>query len=265
MNPEEQSKQGLETVRRAIALLRCFSSEELELGVTELSRRLGVHKSTVSRLLGTLERERLIHRNDENGRYRLGVGLIELAGLAALSLDMRRIAQPHLNELSKQTQETVTLAVPEGQDMVCIDLVLPTGRRIASSGWVGRRAPWHATSTGKVFAAHADAGEMDLLLAKPLEPCTEQTLTEPGGLRAAFEAIRTLGYATEYEELELGMNAAAAPVCDHTGQVIAAVGVAGPSYRLTRDKIESNAAELVIACGKRISHAMGCQTAGSVD
>lgn len=260
---EEQSKYGLETVRRAIALMRCFSLEEPELGVTELSRRLDVHKSTVSRLLGTLESESFVIRNAETGRYRLGVGLIELASLAVLGSDLRAVARPMLCELAEQTQETVNLAVKDQDGMVNVELIPSLSRRVSNFGWVGRRTPLHASSTGKVFMAHLPESEWMTLLEGPLTSYTENTITAPEALREEFLRIRDRGYAVGLEELEIGLNAVAAPIMNHTGRVAAAVSTAGPSYRLSLQQIEDQAAQFVTTCAHRISKALGYRETGS--
>jgi IclR family acetate operon transcriptional repressor len=254
---DEQSKYGLETVRRAIALMRCFSLEEPELGVTELSRRLDVHKSTVSRLLATLESESLVVRNAETGRYRLSVGLIELASLAVLGSDLRAIARPMLCELAEQTKETVNLAVWDQDGMVNVELIPSLSRRVSNFGWVGRRTPLHASSTGKVFMAHLPESEWRSVLEDPLTSYTEHTITDPDALREEFVRIRKRGYATGLEELEIGLNAVAAPIMNHTGQVEAAVSTAGPSYRLSLEQIEEHAAKSVTACAENISKTLG--------
>ncbi|MGD1996627.1 MAG: IclR family transcriptional regulator [Anaerolineae bacterium] len=255
---------AVKTVGRAIDLLRSFSLEEPELGVTELSKRLDVHKSTVSRLLSTLEEEDLVYRNSETGRYRLGVGLIELAGLVVLRADLRRVARPMLRQLADQTQETVNLTVRDSGEAINVDQVSPHGRRVLNIGWVGRRTPLHASSTGKVLLAYLPDEELDALLEGPLPRYTEHTITHAAVLREQLAVVRRRGYAVGLEELEIGLNAVAAPVRDHTGQVVASVSAAGPSYRFSRERIEGEVAAEVMACTGRISRALGFrQTSGS--
>jgi len=254
--------QVVKSVRRAVAILRSFSLEEPELSVTYLSRRLNVHKSTISRLLSTLEAEGLVDRNPETGHYRLGVGLIELAGLVMLHRDLRQAARPLLRQLADQTQETVNLAVRDDDEAINIEQVAPHGRRVLNIGWVGRRTPLHASSTGKVLLAYLPEAELDALLQKPLARFTEYTITDVQALRAELALVRQRGYATGLEELEIGLNAVAAPVRDHTGRVIATASAAGPSYRFSRQHIEEEAAAQVVACAERISRALGFAQTG---
>jgi DNA-binding IclR family transcriptional regulator len=253
----------VKSVKRAIDLLRTFSLEEPELSVTDLSRRLGVHKSTISRLLSTLEEGGLVNRNPETGRYRLGVGLIELAGLVVLHADLRRIARPALSQLAQLTQETVNLAVREGDEAINVEHVAPSGRRILNIGWVGRRTPLHASSTGKILLAYLPKEEWSALLHQPLTPFTEYTITDLVALQQELAQVRRRGYATGLEELEIGLNAVAAPVRDHYNRLIAAISTAGPTNRLTRERIEEQTAHQVMDCAQHISLALG--SAGTRD
>jgi IclR family acetate operon transcriptional repressor len=249
--------QVVKSVRRAVAILRSFSLEEPELSVTHLSRLLDVHKSTASRLLSTLEMEGLVDRNPETWRYRLGVGLIELAGLVVLHADLRWVARPLLRKLADQMHETVNLAVRDGSEAINIEQVSPYDRRVVNIGWVGRRTPLHASSTGKVLLAYLPEAELGALLQGPLTRFTEHTIADIQALRAELALVRQRGHATGLEELEVGLNAVAASVRDHTGQVIAAVSASGPSYRFSRQRIEEEAVAQVMACAEQVSRALG--------
>lgn len=248
---------AVQSVKRAIDILRCFSREDYELGVMQLSRKLDLHKSTVSRLLYTLGTEDLVYRNPETGRYRLGVGLVELGGLVVLHADLRRVARPHLRELADESQETVNLAVRAGGEAVNVDQVTPYDRRVVNIGWVGRRTPLHSSSTGKVLLAYLSQKELDALLQDPLPRFTDHTIIDPQVLGERLALVRQKGYAVGLEELEIGLNAVAAPVHDHTGEVIAAVSIAGPTYRFSAELIEAEMAARVVACTERISRALG--------
>jgi DNA-binding IclR family transcriptional regulator len=241
------------SVRRAVALLRCFTADEPELSVTALSHKLRVHKSTVSRILSTLRDDGLVDRNPETGEYRLGLGLLELAGLVVLHADMRQVARPFLRQLSEATMETVNLAVLDGCESLNIEQAVSHHRRVTGFGWVGRKTPLHASSTGKVLLA---------FLPVPLQgfefaPLTQNTITNAEILHKELEEIRARGYATGLEELEVGLNAVAAPVRDHTGVVVAAISVTGPSPRLSEQRIHQDVAQQVIACAEQISKALG--------
>jgi DNA-binding IclR family transcriptional regulator len=199
-------------------------AEAGELGVTELGRRLGVHKATASRLAATLADRGLVERDPATERYRLGFGLIRLAGAAMAGLDLVTTARTSVEDLAATTRETVTLGVLSGDDVVSIDQVTGT-RSIVSVSWVGKRNALHTTSTGKVLLAFMDDSELDGRLAGRLERATRNTIVDAAVLRAQLAEIRRRGYAQTLEELEVGLNAVAAPVRQANGEVAAALKV----------------------------------------
>jgi IclR family transcriptional regulator, acetate operon repressor len=221
---------NLQSVNRALSALDLIA-EAGELGVTELGRRLGVHKATASRLVATLAERGMVERDPITEKFRLGFGLIRLAGAAMASMDLVRIARPLVEELADRTRETVNLGVLSSDAVVYIDQVTGT-RSIVAVSWVGRRTPLHCTSNGKVFLAFMRASERDRLLASPLPRATPATLTDPKKLRAQLEEIRSRGYAQTMEELEEGLNAVAAPIRRADGEVVASLSVSGPAFRM---------------------------------
>lgn len=252
-----QKKRTLVSVRRAVTLLRCFSTSQPELGVTELSHKLGVHKSTVSRLLSTLQLDGIVYRNSRTGRYRLGIGLLELAGRVMVHGELRQIARPLLRQLSDSTQETVNLAVLERNESINIEQAVPHGRRVLGFGWVGRHTPLHASSTGKVLLAFLPEPDLKQVFLEKRAEFTEHTITDLKTLKAELIKIRNRGYATGLEELEIGLNAVAAPIYDISGGVVAAVSVTGPPSRISVERIESKVADQVVNCAKQISIEIG--------
>ncbi len=221
---------GLSSVGRAIRSLELIA-EAGELGVTELGRRLGVHKATASRLAATLAERGLLERDPSTDRYRLGFGLIRLAGAAMAGLDLVSTAHPVLEDLAETTHETVTIGVLSGEDVVSIDQVTGT-RSIVSVSWVGKRNPMHTTSTGKVLLAFMEEADRGRFLARPLERATKRSVVDPAHLKAQLAEVRRRGYAQTLEELEEGLNAVAAPVLQADGRAVAAVSVSGPAFRL---------------------------------
>ncbi len=221
---------NLQSVRRALRALELIA-EAGELGVSELGRRLDVHKATASRLIATLSERGIVERDPVTEKYRLGFGLIRLAGAAMAGLDLVRTARPVLEELAERTRETVNLGVLSGDGVVYIDQVTGT-RSIVAVSWVGRRTPLHCTSNGKVLLAHLDDVERNQLLGGALERATPNTLTDPSKLRVQLEEIRIRGYAQTMEELEEGLNAVSAPVRRADGEVVAALSVSGPAFRM---------------------------------
>ncbi len=222
---------NVQSVGRAVSILEMLADGAGELGVTEIGRRLGVHKATASRLLSTLAGRGLVERNPATEKYRLGFGMIHLAGAAMAGMDIIREARPILEDLAERTQETVNLAVLDGDTVLHVDQITST-RSIVSASWVGRRTPLHCTSNGKVLLAFLDDESRERLLALPLEPLTKNSITDRDKLRAQLAQVRSRGYAQTIEELEEGLNAVAAPVRRGDGTVIAAVSVAGPAFRM---------------------------------
>jgi IclR family transcriptional regulator, acetate operon repressor len=228
--PAPDEPTSLRSVNRALSALELVADAG-ELGVTELGRRLGVHKATASRLAATLAERGLLERDPQTDRYRLGFGLVRLAGAAMARLDLVSSARATLNDLAERTHETVTIGVLSHDDVVSVDQVTGT-RSIVSVSWVGKRTPLHTTSTGKVFLAFMGDDERERRLAEPLEAATPRSVTSPETMRTQLAEIRRRGYAQTLEELEVGLNAVAAPVRQGDGTVIAALSVSGPSFRL---------------------------------
>jgi DNA-binding IclR family transcriptional regulator len=226
----DEARAGVRSVARAMRALELIA-ESGELGVTDLGRRLGVHKATASRLAATLADGGLIERNPVTDRYRVGFGLIRLVGAAMAGIDLVRTARPVLEELADRTRETVNIGVLSGDGVVYIDQV-SSAHLIASTNWVGRRTPLHCSSSGKVFLAHMPEAERQRALARPLEALTAQTVTDPARLRRELDEVRVRGYASIQDEIEEGLNAVAAPVRQLSGEVVAAVSVSGPAFRV---------------------------------
>jgi DNA-binding IclR family transcriptional regulator len=251
-----QSRSTVQSVERAIAILNAFSPERPERGIGELSRELDLHKSTVSRLMKTLERGGLLARHPETERYRLGVGLIGLAEQVVSHLDLREVARPFLRRLAETCQETVNLAVLNGDRVVNLEQFVPPARQVKNIGRVGRRTCLHCTAAGKVLLAHLSRQERDQILPESLERFTPHTITHRHKLEEELTQTHAQGYAVAREELEKGLNVVAAPIYDYSGQVSAAVSVAGPSYRLPGDLLPQLAA-LVVDTARRISEQLG--------
>ena len=228
--PAPDEATSLRSVNRALTALELVADAG-ELGVTELGRRLGVHKATASRLAATLAERGLLERDPQTDRYHLGFGLVRLAGAAMARLDLVSAARAAMDDLAERTHETVTIGVLSGDDVVSVDQVTGT-RSIVSVSWVGKRTPLHTTSTGKVFLAFMDDAERDRRLGQALEAATPRSVTDASTLRGQLEEITRRGYAQTLEELEVGLNAVAAPVRQADGQVTAALSVSGPSFRL---------------------------------
>jgi DNA-binding IclR family transcriptional regulator len=234
---KKRSDTPIQTIQRAAAILRCFTENDSELGVTLLSEQLKLHKSTVSRLLSSLQREGFVEQNPETGKYRLGLGLVSLAGIILERMDLRRVAQPYLRALAESAQETINVTVLDGDECVNVERIA-SSKPIQYVGWLGRRTPTHCTSTGKVLLAFLTPQERDAILPETLLPYTEKTIVDRSTLEQVLAQVREQGYAIVHEEFEEGLSAVAAPIWGHTGHVIATVSIAGPTYRMGPGQIE---------------------------
>src|SRR5437588_8341125 len=222
--------EGVRSVERAIAILDLLRQGGWRTGA-DVARELGVHRSTALRLLATLERQSFVERDQRTARYKLGRRLAQLASVVTGELDLRSLARPVCEELATAAGETATLDVLAG------DVIVPIEQATASTSvvgvnWLGRRTPVHCTASGKVILAFGPASVRERLLGTQLEQVTPHTITVRAELESQLDAARTAGVAHTYEELEVGLDAIAAPVFGADGDVVAALDVSGPSHRL---------------------------------
>lgn len=233
---------AVRSVDRAAALLIALGESQGEAGVTELARRLGLHKSTASRLLATLQRRGLVEQDAETGKYRLGLVVIRLAERAERTLDLRSLALPELERLARLTHETAGLGVLDN-DQVLFVAQADGPNLIAVGDWTGRASTLHANASGKVLLASLAEREVLRIVRRGLTRYTERTITDLEPLLADLARARRRGYATALSELENGLTAVAAAVHDARGKVIAAVEVWGPAFRLTPRRLPELAAQ----------------------
>jgi IclR family transcriptional regulator, acetate operon repressor len=227
----------IRAVDRAVSVLELLADRGW-VGVTDVARELGVHKSTAFRMLATLERRELVEQSAQTAKYRLGPALSRLGRAAATDPDVLRHSRPVLERLAAATGKTVNLAVLDGADVVYLEQV--AGRpSVLGVNWLGRRTPLHATAAGKVLLAFMpDRLRKEHLLPR-LDRLTPQTVTDPGLLEDQMAVIRRDGYGWTVEELELGLNAVAAAVRSGDGDVVAAVSVSGPASQIPPEDIEA--------------------------
>src|SRR5277367_4383294 len=188
----------VQSVDRAVTILEILARDG-EAGVTEVARELGVHKSTASRLLAALDRRELVAQDAARGRYRLGMGLVRLAGAAGRGLDLVQESRPVCRALAQEVGETVNLAILAGRDALYLDQVAGPAA-LSPHNWAGQRIPLHATSDGKVLLAYLPDAELGISLAPPLRRFTEHTIGAVGDLRRVLAEVRRQGFATAVEE-----------------------------------------------------------------
>ena len=219
-----------DSAERVVAVLDRLAGAPEGLGVTELALLLGIHKTTASRLLGTLALTGVIERDTTTRRYRLGARLVSLAGAAVARLPVVSQARPELEHLATVAAETANLAILDGRHVVYVDQVV-SSQAVVMASWVGRRSPAHASSSGKVLLAFSDEAVREAVLSAPLERLTPQTIIDPGRLRTLLEETRRRGYASGVGELEDGLVTVAAPVLLRQ-RAIGAVSLSGPIFRI---------------------------------
>lgn len=246
---------GVQSVDRAISVLEILARRG-EARVTEVAAEIAVHKSTAFRLLTALEDRGLVEQDSDRGKYRLGFGILRLAGAVSARMDVNRYGRPVCERLARDLGETVNIAVVQAHYAVNVDQVQGPAA-ISAHNWVGQLTPLHATSSGKVLLAHLAASARRELLAIAGQPrFTKRTITSATTLDKELTAVRDRGYATTVEEYEQGLNAIAAPIRAQRASVVAAVSASGPAYRLTVERM-AQVAPTLIAGAEEISHFLG--------
>jgi DNA-binding IclR family transcriptional regulator len=243
---------SVKTVDRLVRIVDSFSSSRLSWTVTDLSEHLDLPKSTLHRLLRSLEAHRIVRQDDENKRWHLGYHLVVWGSLAERSTPLSYIAQPVMRDLVEETGETAILTVYHAQEVECVAKVeSPHSVRLALE--VGSRRPAHAGASSKVLMAYLPEEEIDgILRDRGLARLCVNTITNRGELRTELARIRERGYAQSVEETDPGAWGVATPICNWDGQVVGAIGVAGPISRFG----EELAQQYVLCCeeaARRIS------------
>ena len=244
---------SVQSVDRALTILGILARLG-EAGVTEIAGELGVHKSTAFRLVATLESHGMVEQNEERGKYRLGVGVLRLAGATTARLDVVQEARPVCRKLAADSGETVNIAVLSDRSALYLDQVAGQSA-LQSHNWVGQHIPLHATSNGKVLLTGLSADEIEKRLPR-LPSYTAETVTSKARLRRELAEVREQGYAVAVDELEVGLTAIAAPIRNAHGDVIASLSVSGPSFRLTEARVKE-LIPVVQDAGDEVSRRLG--------
>jgi IclR family KDG regulon transcriptional repressor len=256
-NPPANARDSrLSSVATAVRLLKAFSEEQVEIGISELARRLGVAKSTVHRLAVTLVADGMLEQNPDTGKYRLGIALFRLGSLVRRRMILSNEARPLLRELREKVNETVHLAVLDGNEIMYV-YNLESTQAIRMRSDVGVRKPACCTAEGQAILAFQPAEVIERVLRDGLVARTPQTVTDSGMFMKVLEGIRQRGCAIEDEESEIGMRCIAAPLRNDAGEVVAAVGLAGPVTRFSKKALASfipHVVETAAAISARLGH-----------
>jgi len=244
-----------DSLQKAIDVLECFDTQTPLLGITDLSRRLELPKSTIQRLINNLGHRGLVEQDIATGKYRLGIGLFELGMRARSQMDLPSRAKPHLQSLTAAGGETSTLAILRGYEALYIERVESTRMLRASS--LGSRVPLHCTAVGKIMLTAMSESQIDAIIqATGMSPRTSKTVTDLATLKAHIAQARRDGYVVDHEEFEDGLVCIAAPVFNYSSDLIAAVGLSAPLMRASGKNLD-DLISAVVNAAQAMSSEMG--------
>lgn len=259
MAKKEKSEYLIQAVSHALDLLEQFHGEVDELGVTELSKRLKLHKNNVFRLLATLESRGYIEQNRVTENYRLGLKTLELGQTFIKQMGLLRQSKPVLEALVSECNETTYVAILKDFNIIYLDAV-ETDMTVRVVPRVGSRLPAYCTAAGKIQIAYMSDEELENFLpSKELKRYTTNTITDRDALKNQLKTIAEQGYAVDNEELDVGVKCVSAPIRDYTRRIIGAVSISGPSMRFPDDRINNELIPLVLKAGEEISSKLGFQ------
>lgn len=259
MAKKEKSEYLIQAVSHALDLLEQFHGEIDELGVTELSKRLKLHKNNVFRLLATLESRSYIEQNKVTENYRLGLKTLELGQTFIKQMGLLRQSKPVLETLVETCNETTYVSILKDFNIVYLDIV-ETSMTVRVVPRVGSRLPAYCTAAGKVQIAYMSEEELEIFLhTKELKGFTPNTITDRDVLKKQLKQIAEQGYALDDEELDIGVKCVSAPIRDYTRRIIGAVSISGPSMRFSDERINNELVPLILKAGEEISAKLGFQ------
>lgn len=241
----------VQSIERAFSILEAVASYPNGLGVTDIARQVALPKSTVARLVATLESLDAVERLPDSEGFRLGPGILSMALQVPYRRHLIALTRPTLLSLAEATGEAVSLCLPDGHRVHYVDQV-QSQHHIQVRDWTGCRFPIHVVSPGKLFMAYWDTAVLNRYLSRPLERFTPGTITDADVLRQQMAQIRARGVVWTINEFEEGLAGVAAPIHDKTGQIVAALNIYGPTFRFPAGN-QAQITELITAAGRSIS------------
>ena len=227
----------VQSVDRTLDVLESLASRRGATGISELSQLVGLHVSTVHRLLATLVDRGYVRQDPESSRYHLGSRVFTLASAADLHLDLRLVARPYLERLMRHSGETANLVTASETEVVYLDQVASM-HLVKMFTAPGMRAPLYCTGTGKAMLAFKPREAIEPVLAAPMRRYTSSTITGRAALEAELGTIRKNGYSVDNEEMEEGVRCLAVPIFDRRRECVGAMSVSGPTTRMTTERVE---------------------------
>lgn len=245
-----KSPYRVQVLDRALAALEVLAARSSECSLAEICAVLKLHKSTVHRLMMVLEQHRLVDKNPDTGRYRLGLKLFEFGSKALGAIDLRRHAKPYLDRLQRELGETVFFCMLDDGQAFYLEKI-ESQQSVRTACTVGSRAPAYCTAVGKAMLAELPDAEVSEIVRRwGLKPITPNTITSASALRAELRAIRSRGYAVDNEEKELGLRCVSAAVRGESGKLLAALSVSGPAFRVTKERVPEIGKAVMQAAGE---------------
>lgn len=255
--PAAPRSRRVQAVDHAIDILQTLAEQPYGVSLSDISAQVGLSKATVHHLLATMADRRLVSRVSDGTQYRLNWGLYELGAAVLRGIDVTRIARNYLDQLAAQTGESALLGILDEDSVLYLDRGDPHGsfRMVANAG---RRSPLYSTASGKVLLAFApDRSLFNRMVDAGLEKLTASTIVDPRELRETLAEVRQRGYATCWQEREVGLSSVAVPLRDYTGAVVASLALAGPASRLNTRTLKQHLIPLQQmgnAIGARLGH-----------
>lgn len=247
----------VQSIDRALNLLEVLAERPDGMSITELSQQLDLAKSTTHRLLFTLLERNYVEQDETTAMYSLGLRCVALSTSMLNSIDIRKIARDSLVELSERSKEVVHLCIHDKNEAVYIDKV-ESDQTIRMYSQVGRRVFMHCSGVGKALLSGFEKEEVDSLInEKGLPRFTKTTITDREALHKHLQLIRERGYAIDENEHEKGIRCIAAPIYDFHGKVIAAISIAGPADRVTKERVHNELAKLILEKTSEVSAKVG--------
>ena len=254
-NSTNDSKQ-IQSIARAVSILEHLAVNGNEDSLSNISRTLGLSKSTTYSIIATLEQLGLVQQDQASARYSLGIKLFELGQVVHSSMDLRKLAIASLQKLVEKYGETALLGILSQGEVVYIDKV-DCLHSIGISSKIGGRNPAHCTGVGKMLLSGLSDEELKKFIdQKDLKKYTDKTITEPAVLRRHLYEIHKQGYAIDDEEIETGLRCIAAPIRNHRSEIIASISLSGPTQRMNKEKLDQTIAD-VVATANAISTQLG--------
>lgn len=246
----------VQSVDRALDILELLSEKIDGIGLTEISTKIDLHKSTVHRLLGTLIHKGYVVQDLDTNKYRITTKLYELGVRKIAAADILQVSKPYTKALMQKLNEVVHLVIRDKNDIIYIDKV-EADNTIRMASYIGKRRPLYCTSVGKAMMAYMTYEEIKSIWENSIiEKLTEKTITDFDKFLDELQKIKESGYAEDDEENEMGVRCIGAPIFNHSGKVEGAVSISGPTIRITKDRVEEIARE-VRKCANLISMELG--------